>query len=58
MRIVYCGPHDEVELPSLGDLACKRDETIDVPDEVGLELVKQDAWKSAPALSATRKSKE
>lgn len=46
MRVTYVGPHDAVEIPLL-DVAVKRGESIDVPAEVGHELVKQDAWETA-----------
>lgn len=45
MQVTYVGPHDEVEIPSL-DLVCKRNESIEVDDDIGHELVQQDAWTS------------
>lgn len=50
MRIEYVGPHDAVEIPSVG-VACRRGETVDVPDEVALNLTKQAGWKSAPSAA-------
>lgn len=54
MRLEYVGPHDGVELPSL-NIACERGQSVDVPDEVGLELIKQDGWKTAQTRSNAAK---
>ena len=54
MEISYAGPHDEVEVPSLG-LVCKQNESIEVPDDVALEMIKQDAWVSSPTRVTLKK---
>jgi hypothetical protein len=46
MRVTYVGPFDEVEIPSLG-IAVKRNEAVDVPDDVGHDLVAQTDWQTA-----------
>lgn len=46
MRVTYVGPHDAVEVPSLG-VACARGESLDVPNDIGHELIKQDSWETA-----------
>lgn len=46
MRVTYVGPHDEVEIPSL-DIAVRRNESIDVPNDVGHNLVSQSDWETA-----------
>lgn len=58
MRVVYKGPHREVEVPALGrDGRCKRGQTIEVPDEVGASLVKQDCWETAAPTLAGKSAK-
>ena len=56
MKITYMGPHDEVEIPSL-DLVCKRGSSVEVEDELALEMIKQDAWASAPTRVTSAKAK-
>lgn len=56
MRVTYRGPHAEVEIAATGD-TCKAGETVEVPDEVGESLCKQDTWKKA-ADKATPEKKE
>lgn len=46
MRVTYVGPHDAVEIPVL-DTVVKRGESIEVPSDIGHELVKQDSWETA-----------
>lgn len=46
MRVTYVGPHDAVEIPVL-DIAVKRGDSIDVPNDIGHELVKQASWETA-----------
>jgi hypothetical protein len=46
MRVVYTGPHAEVEVPSLGVVAV-RGEAVEVDDAAGHELVKQGDWNAA-----------
>lgn len=46
MRVTYVGPHDAVEIPVL-NLATKRGEPIEVPNDIGHELVKQSSWETA-----------
>lgn len=42
MRLIYRGPHDEVEVPVDGELLmCRRDDTVEVPDAVGASLLSQ-----------------
>ena len=58
MRVVYKGPHAEVEIANLGPAGrCKRGETIEVPDSVGAELVKQAYWESAAPTLAGKSAK-
>lgn len=58
MRVVYKGPHAEVEIAGLGpDGRCKRGQSIEVPDEVGASLVKQDCWESAAPTLAGKNTK-
>ncbi|BEP14813.1 hypothetical protein acdb102_31240 [Acidothermaceae bacterium B102] len=42
----YSGPHDEVDLPTLG-VTCKRGEAVDVPDESVSALTDQPCWDLA-----------
>lgn len=46
MRVTYVGPHDAVEIPVLG-VAVQRGDSIEVPNEIGHELVKQASWETA-----------
>jgi hypothetical protein len=56
VKVKYVGPHDEVEVP-LANVTCKRGDSVDVPDDVGLELIKQDSWDAAPTR-VSAKSKD
>lgn len=56
VKIKYVGPHDEVEIPSLG-LVCKNGDSVDVDDEMALELIKQESWASAAARVPAIKAK-
>lgn len=46
MRVTYVGPHDAVEIPVL-NVACKRGESIEVPNDIGHDLVMQASWETA-----------
>jgi len=49
VHITYNGPHDEVEIPSLG-VAVKRGESIDVfSDDTAARLIEQSCWDAPPA---------
>lgn len=48
MQVVYSGPIDAVEIAELG-LEAKRGEPVEVPDEVGERLLRQDCWQPAKA---------
>lgn len=52
MRVTYVGAHDAVEIPVL-DIAVKRGESIEVPNDVGHELVKQASWETATSFKPT-----
>lgn len=43
MKVVYVGPHDEVEVPSL-NLVCGRNQEVTVSDEDGNALIQQEHW--------------
>jgi hypothetical protein len=57
MRVTYVGPFDGVEIPSLG-IAVKRNETVDVPDDVGHDLVAQTDWQTAVMFKPSTDSEE
>jgi hypothetical protein len=57
LNVQYVGPHDEVEVPTLA-VSCKRGESIEVADDVGLTLVQQDAWLSTTTKPAVSIRKE
>lgn len=45
-RIKYVGPHDEVEVPSLG-LVCQRGESVEVDASTAKQLTAQpDNWQA------------
>lgn len=46
MRVRYVGPHKTVEIAATGQ-TCERGKTVDVPADIGRELVKQASWKKA-----------
>lgn len=46
MKVVYVGHFDEVEILETGQVA-KRDEPVEVADELGARLIEQDTWKKA-----------
>lgn len=54
-RITYTGPHDEVEIPSAG-VVCKRGESVDVPDELGVSLLSQPTWQAAKPATVKKES--
>jgi hypothetical protein len=47
MQITYPGPHASVDVPSLS-LRVARGEQVDVPDDVGAQLVEQ-GWQAEPS---------
>lgn len=60
MRIVYTGPFEAVDVPSLG-VTARRDVPIEVPDEAAAGLLKQSTiWAEAkpPKPSTAKTSKE
>lgn len=48
MQLKYVGPHDEVEVPSLG-LVVKQGEKVEVPDEAAGGFTSQDTWRTVAA---------
>lgn len=46
MRVTYVGEHDAVEIPVL-NVAVKRGESIEVPNDIGHDLVQQASWETA-----------
>lgn len=56
MKIKYVGDFAEVEVPDL-QLVVKRGETVEVSDDDGLSMIKQEVWESAGASLAKPKSK-
>lgn len=53
-RLKYVGPHDEVEIPSLG-LTVKQGEFIEVEQEHLDGFVEQkDNWQTARSVAATK----
>jgi hypothetical protein len=49
MKVTYHGPHDEIEIPSLG-VVVKKGGTFEADDEVGKRLLEQPAnFKAATA---------
>lgn len=51
----YIGPHDEVDLPTLG-LFCKSGDVIEVSDDVVAGLADQTSWELVPAAAAAAKT--
>lgn len=49
MKVRYVGPHARIDYP----VSVERGKTIDVPAELGRQLVKQATWKKV-----TKKKKE
>jgi hypothetical protein len=48
VKVVYRGPHAEVEIAATGDFV-RNGETVEVPEEVGKSLCEQDTWEPAPS---------
>ena len=58
MRLIYGGPHDEVEVPAAGVVA-RRGEPVEIEDEaVAKGLLKQDIWTEAPAPQRQRRAEK
>ncbi|MCI2421508.1 hypothetical protein MOQ72_29145 [Saccharopolyspora sp. K220] len=59
MRIVYTGPFEAIDVPSLG-LTARRDVPIEAPDEAAARLLEQATiWAEAkPPKPTTKTSKE
>lgn len=51
MRVTYNGPIDRVgvTLPDGSEIEAAVGDTIDVPPEVGMSLIRQSIWQKAPA---------
>ncbi len=45
MKIRYVGPHKQIDYP----VSVERGKTVDVPAELGRQLVKQSSWKKVTA---------
>lgn len=56
MQVMYTGPFDEIEVPTLG-LVAKSGEPVDVTPEDGERLLEQDCWER-PNGRKNRKSEE
>lgn len=57
MQATYEGPHDEVEVASLGRTwTVKNGEPVDLPDEVAAGLAGQDAWTISAPKTTGRKA--
>jgi hypothetical protein len=66
MQIRYLGPHDEVQFPDVDPpFGCVRGETVDVPDDLAVELVAREGgtqWeivippKTKPPVAADKES--
>lgn len=58
MRVEYCGPYDEVDVPDL-DALVPKGQPIEVDEEIGLRLLEQPKnWRPAekPAARSTKKT--
>ena len=53
VAVKYEGPHDEVELAATGQTV-KRGEAIEVAEDLGKSLLKQDTWESATKVAARK----
>ncbi len=47
MKIRYVGPFPEVDLPATGEVV-QQNHQIEVDDEIGRALVKQQDWEKVP----------
>jgi hypothetical protein len=54
MKVRYVGPHASVEIAATRQIA-ENGKTVEVPAEIGRELVKQASWKK---VTAKKKAKE
>lgn len=59
MKLVYTGPHADLEIPS-ADLVVLRDVPTEVPDALAKELIKRDDFKrtETPAEKQAREKAE
>lgn len=51
MRVQYQGPIDRVSVPVPGtrkEIEVRRGETVEVPDELGADLIRQGVWIKRP----------
>ncbi|MCP3805375.1 hypothetical protein NLX83_39525 [Allokutzneria sp. A3M-2-11 16] len=56
MRITYLGPFEAVEVPALHRVV-RRDESVEVDDELGAALVAQSCWAQAETPARPPKTK-
>jgi hypothetical protein len=57
MEIIYDGPYEQVEVPTLNVIAT-RGEPISVSEEDGKRLCEQEHWRSTRSSGRPRKTEE
>ena len=53
MKVTYTGPFDAVEVPAAGIVA-EKGKPVEVPDELGKNLLEQDCWAEPKEKSKER----
>lgn len=57
MKIKYTGPYEAVEIAATGQVV-KRGDVVDVPEEVGASLLKQNYWTQVKPTRAKKSTQE
>lgn len=54
MKVIYTGPHDAVDLPTLRTQAVRDGDPIDVPDKVAKHLIDRGDFRAAKPATPSR----